>query len=84
VARGLGATVLPMPAVHQDIAAGILTACSVVDPHLSRKLVIARPMGRKASLAVQRFEAILYQEVTDMVREGVWDGKLLGSVSGPA
>ena len=84
VARGLGATVLPMPAVHQDIAAGILTACSVVDPHLSRKLVIARPMGRKASLAVQRFEAILYQEVTDMVREGVWDGKLLGSVSGQA
>lgn len=84
VARGLGATVLPMPAVHQEIAAGILTACSVVDPHLSRKLVIARPMGRKASLAVQRFEAILYQEVTDMVREGVWDGKLLGSVSSPA
>jgi len=79
VAKGLGATVLPMPAVHQDVLEGKLAACSVVDPQLSRKLVIARPMGRKASLAVQRFQEVLQQEVAAMVEEGVWEGKLWGS-----
>ncbi|WP_176559935.1 LysR family transcriptional regulator [Teichococcus rhizosphaerae] len=84
VAKGLGATLLPMPAVHQDVLEGRLTACSVVDPHLSRKLVIARPIGRKASLAVQKFEDALQEEVAEMVKEGVWEGKLLGGRRIPA
>jgi LysR family nitrogen assimilation transcriptional regulator len=84
VGLGIGGTVLPMPAIHQEVLEGKLAACSVVDPHLSRKLVIARPMGRKASLAVQRFQELLQQEVAAMVREGVWEGKLLTSISQPA
>ena len=84
VAAGIGGTVLPMPAVHQEVLEGKLAACWVVDPHLSRKLVIARPMGRKASLAVQRFQELLQREVAAMVEEGVWEGKLLGTLSQPA
>jgi LysR family nitrogen assimilation transcriptional regulator len=77
VQRGLGATILPMPAVHDELARGLLRATPVTDPPLSRKLVIARPLGRKASSAVQRFEALLRQEVTAMVRQRVWEGELL-------
>ncbi|UFN48384.1 LysR substrate-binding domain-containing protein [Roseomonas sp. OT10] len=77
VARGLGATVLPLAAVHEEVSAGLLGASPVVDPHLSRKLVVARPQGRRASKAVQRFEAVLRQEVAAMVEERVWEGRLL-------
>jgi DNA-binding transcriptional LysR family regulator len=84
VIAGIGGTVLPMPAVHQEVAEGRLAAFSVVEPHLSRKLVIARPMGRKASLAVQRFQELLQREVAAMVEEGVWEGKLLGGLHAPA
>ena len=84
VDAGIGGTVLPMPAVHQEVLAGRLAVFSVVEPHLSRKLVIARPMGRKASLAVQRFQELLQQEVAAMVEAGVWEGKLLGGLRDPA
>lgn len=77
VARGLGTTVLPMPAVHQEVLEGRLTACPIVGPQLTRRLVIARLIGRKASLAVQRFQEVLQQEVAAMVEEGVWEGRLL-------
>ena len=84
VARGLGATVLPLAAVHQEVAAGLLAASPVVDPHLSRKLVVAMPQGRRASVAVQRFEAVLRQEVAAMVGERVWEGQLLDGDRIPA
>lgn len=84
VARGLGATVLPMPSVHQEVSDGLLAAVPVSDPQLSRKLVVARPMGRAASLAVQRFELILRDEVAAMISEGVWQGELQKSDSKPA
>lgn len=84
VGRRLGGTILPMAAVHQEVAAGLLAASPVVDPHLSRKLVLARPLGRPASMAVQRFEQVLGEEVAAMVGEGVWEGQLLAGVKNPA
>ncbi|PZP45058.1 MAG: LysR family transcriptional regulator [Azospirillum brasilense] len=78
VARGLGSTVLPLASVHQEVSAGLLAASPVVDPHLSRKLVVALPQGRRASIAVQHFDKVLRREVALMVEENVWEGKLLG------
>ncbi|WP_027281713.1 LysR family transcriptional regulator [Roseomonas gilardii] len=77
VARGLGSTVLPLASVHREVSAGLLAASPVVDPHLSRKLVVALPQGRRASIAVQHFDKVLRREVALMVEENVWEGKLL-------
>ena len=78
VRKRLCCTVLPLAAVHEEVAAGLLTAAPIIDPHLSRKLVVAEPLGRQPSNAVRRFAAMLREEVGQMVRTGVWDGQLLG------
>ncbi|WP_431283615.1 LysR family transcriptional regulator [Humitalea sp. 24SJ18S-53] len=82
--KRLCATVLPQAAVHAEVLAGRLAVAPIIDPHLSRKLVVAEPLGRQASNAVRAFAAMLRQEVEDMVRSGVWDGQLLASDNNPA
>lgn len=77
VRRRLGATVLPLAAVHAEVAAGHLHAAPIIAPHLSRKLVIAESLGRPTSNAVRRFGEVLRSEVSDMVRTGMWDGTLI-------
>ena len=75
--RGIGATILPLAAVHEEVKVGRLAAAPIIDPHLSRKLVVAEPLGRQASNAVRRFGEVLRGEVVAMVQDGIWDGQLL-------
>lgn len=75
--RGLGGTILPLAAVRQDVRAGALAAAPIVDPPLSRKLVMAEALGRPVSNATRAFGSLLRAEVTEMVRDGIWDGQLL-------
>lgn len=75
--RGLAETILPYASVHEEIAEGKLTAAAIVEPSLSRKLIVALPLGRQTSNAVTRFSQELRAEVTSMVQDGVWDGQLL-------
>jgi DNA-binding transcriptional LysR family regulator len=77
VMRRLGSTVLPLAAVHAEVAAELLRASPVIDPRLSRRLVIAQPLGRQASNAVRRFGQVLRDEVVEMATSKVWDGQVL-------
>ena len=77
VQRGLGCTVLPLPSVHDEVAAGLLRAAPIIRPRLARRLVVAEPVGRQPSNAVRRFGTVLRAEVTAMVAGGIWDGRLL-------
>lgn len=77
VQRGLGCTVLPLPSVHAEVAAGLLRTAPIIHPRLARRLVVAEPIGRQPSNAVRRFGEVLRSEVADMVRTKVWDGRLL-------
>jgi LysR family transcriptional regulator, nitrogen assimilation regulatory protein len=79
VAKGLGSTVLPLSAVRGEVTAGQLCAYPIIDPHLSRKLVLAEPLGRQRSNAVRRFGGMLRDEVAEMVGAGIWGGQLLGT-----
>ncbi len=82
--RGLGATVLPLAAVHEEVGSGRLAAAPIVDPPLVRKLMLAEPLGRRPSNAARRFAAVLREEVAAMVRAGTWQGQLLGDDRIPA
>lgn len=82
--KGLGCTILPRAAVHAEVSAGQLCAAPIIEPHLSRKLVVAEPLGRAPSNAVRRFAAALREEVGAMVQAGVWDGQLLEADAMPA
>ncbi len=75
--RGLGKTILPLASVHAEIESGALSAAPLIDPVLSRKLILAQPLGRTPSNAVVRFAEELNDEVRDMVTSGIWDGQLL-------
>lgn len=75
--RGLGCTILPLAAVLGDVRAGRLCAAPVIEPHLSRRLAVAEPLGRQPSNAVRRFGEVLREEVAAMVRAGEWSGQLL-------
>lgn len=82
--RGLGCTILPLAAVLADVRAGRLCAAPVIEPHLSRRLAVAEPLGRQPSNAVRRFGEVLREEVAAMVRAGEWSGQLLGADRKPA
>lgn len=83
VARGLGYTVLPPAVVHNELAAGALTAAPISSPPLTRKMVMARSLVRPDSKAVQIFANTLRAETADMVRQGIWQGSLLLGEAAP-
>ena len=72
VGRGLGNTILPLPPVRAELAAGQLTAAPIKGPVLSRKLMLAQPADRPDTNAVRLFAAMLREEVADL---GLQSGK---------
>ncbi len=74
---GMGHTILPLAPIHEQVVAGELTVAPIVKPSLSRQLIVAQPQGRPASNAVEKFASELQAEVKEMVRSGVWSGRLL-------
>jgi DNA-binding transcriptional LysR family regulator len=77
VRYGHAYTVLPLASIHEDIEEDKLTATSLVEPNLSRKLIIALPLGRQTSNAVTKFSLMLQSEINQMVQDGIWDGQML-------
>jgi len=81
VLRGLGATVLPVAAIYEEMKSGRLQARPITAPELSRKLVLARSIAKPSSNAVKLFEENLKAETADLVQNGVWKGRLLISTN---
>jgi DNA-binding transcriptional LysR family regulator len=77
VRRGLGVTILPLVSVFADVQARLLTASPIVEPELTRRLVLATPVDRQLSAAVRRFAATIETQVTELVSSGRWRGVLL-------
>ncbi len=74
---GLGHTILPLAPIHEQVTAGELTIAPIVEPTLSRKLIVAQPLSRPSTNAVEKFAGELQTEVAEMVESGVWGGRLL-------
>lgn len=75
--RRLGATVLPLAAVRAAVDRQLLSAAPIIDPQITRKLVVVEPLGRPVSSAVTHFSQALRAEVAQMVEAGLWNGQLL-------
>lgn len=63
VAKGLGVTILPLPAVRGEVDAGLLTAAPIVEPPLRRTLTLANQAGRPMSRAVRLLRDMLVEEL---------------------
>jgi len=81
VRHGHGWTILPLPPIHDDIAANRLAAAPLIEPVPVRRLVLSYPADRPV-LRLARFAGDTIADiVTDHVDRGIWPGQLLGHKS---
>jgi LysR family transcriptional regulator, nitrogen assimilation regulatory protein len=72
VERGLGYSVLPPSAIVHERAQNLLEAVTLQQPRVVRNLVLAWPMVRPQSLAVEAVSAIVKRETEAAAEEGIW------------
>jgi DNA-binding transcriptional LysR family regulator len=76
VERGLGYTVLPVSAISREREAGRLKFAPLVQPKITRQLVLGLPTDGVVSRATKSVIGLVREEVKDLVRTGVWPAKL--------
>ncbi|KRC85905.1 HTH-type transcriptional regulator CynR [compost metagenome] len=72
VLDGHGYTILPSIAVVDDVDRGILAAAPVVDPVLTRRIVLAQPAARTMANSVRCVTKELVQCIRDAVERDQW------------
>jgi hypothetical protein len=61
-------------AIFEDVAAGRLSAAAIARPALRRKIVMALPMTRRASIGVRCTVSELRTLIKLKVEDGEWPG----------
>lgn len=74
--RGLGVTVLPLVSVYEHVKSGELVALPIVDPLVSRTVVIAVSNSRAAHSATQKVREMIATIAKELAQSGRWDAKL--------
>lgn len=75
---GIGATILPLGAVAEEVAAGRLRTAVIDSPLMSRRVVCATNVTRPASVASAAVTALVQRVVRDMVASGAWPAQWVG------
>lgn len=75
VARGKGYTTLPLHAVQQELAAGTLCASRIVDPVISRCILLTASGRRPLSRASREVMRIIHSMTAEMLAEGTLPGR---------
>jgi hypothetical protein len=68
----MGTTVMPVSAFHAEIAAGSAVAYTVEGANLHRLLVLARPVAKTRSAAIDEIERIVRAGMTALHEEGLF------------
>lgn len=77
VKSGHGATVLPLPPIHEDITAGNLTGAPLVEPTPARRLVLSVSSDSRVTRASRFTAQTVTMIVSNLVDRGVWTGQLI-------
>lgn len=77
VRHGHGLTILSLAALHDEVAAGRLTAAPIADPAIHRRLALSFPSDRPVTRAARFAGEFLKKTMADRVRDGTWPGELL-------
>lgn len=72
VAEGLGYTVLPYAGVYHQARAGDLVAIPIVEPRMTRHLVLATSTQRPMTGTTRALARTVTHLVRDLVHDGVW------------
>lgn len=76
VARGSGHTIFAPAAAQDFVARGELVKSPIMDPEIWRPVYLATNPGRPMSRAGRAVEKITLVVARDLVRRGIWEGKL--------
>ena len=69
---GVGMTIMPVSAFHDEIRAGQLVAYPIEDANLHRILILARPVAEARSAAIDEIEHIVRGEMASLIQAGVF------------
>ncbi len=78
VRDGLGATITSSHAILQFWPPGSVSARRIVRPNIARTMSLARPSRRALSLAAQAVYDVVKRVAIEAVKNGHWQGRLLG------
>ncbi|MHC5656219.1 LysR family transcriptional regulator [Stappia sp.] len=76
-ARGSGHTIFAPAAVHDFVARGELLKAPIVEPTISRPVYLVSKPARAMSRACRAVEKITLEVARDLVRRGIWEGRLV-------
>jgi LysR family nitrogen assimilation transcriptional regulator len=77
VETGIGATVLSLASVSDEVRQGRLQAATITDANMARRVVCATNMARPSTVAGTALTQLLIDAIRDLVRAGVWPARLL-------
>jgi DNA-binding transcriptional LysR family regulator len=77
VEQGLGYTVLPLSAISREREARRLKFAPLIQPKVTRRLVLGLPPDGVASRATKTVIGLVRREIRDLTRSGAWPAKLL-------
>src|SRR5438445_8937858 len=69
---GVGMTIMPVSAFHDEICTGQLVAYPIEDANLHRILILARPVAEARSAAIDEIEHIVRGEMASLIQAGVF------------
>lgn len=75
---GIGATILPMGAVAEEVAAGLLQSARLDSSAMARRVVCATSIARPATQANAAVHALVCEVVRDMVQSKSWPARWVG------
>ena len=70
--EGLGYTLLPASAIRAELATRRLEMAALVNPTVSRELVLASPAAGMPSIATAAVSAAILSEIRQLSRKGYW------------
>src|SRR5438552_1597651 len=69
---GIGMTIMPVSAFHEEIRAGQLAAYPIEHANLHRILILARPVAEARSAAIDEIEHIVRAEMAGLLQAGIF------------
>ncbi|VDS07881.1 Hydrogen peroxide-inducible genes activator [Paracoccus haematequi] len=80
-ARGSGHTIFAPAAAHDFVSRGELVQSRIIDPVLSRPVYLCSSSARPLSRAAKAVEEATIAVAVDLVRRGIWEGRLVPAFS---
>jgi LysR family nitrogen assimilation transcriptional regulator len=76
--EGIGYTLLPASAIRAELAAKRLEMAVLVNPTISRELVLGSPVATPPTIATTAVSTVIMSEIEQMSRQGCWKIKMPG------